>query len=133
MHTIRILIFLAPLFALDAAACDCATMSVGQREQESQSVFVARIVGQEPLRYVELAVLEVFKGNIGAKVTVPVGLSDCDFFVKPIEIRPGQEFLIFLSRRKDTLSVNRCLGSAPLAAASADLEYLRANRRRRKQ
>jgi hypothetical protein len=127
MRTRRFLLF-ASLFALDAMACDCATLSVQQRERESQAVFVGRVLAHEPLQTVELRVLEIFKGSVARQLTIPTGIGDCDFFIMPIQPRPGDEFLVFLTRKAGKLSVSRCLGSAPVAAASQDLAYFRTRR-----
>src|SRR6266545_205233 len=100
MHARLSLLALAWSIAPNANACDCATMSVQQREQESHVVFVGRVLTHQPLQSVELEVLELFKGNVPRQISVPTGGSDCDFFVKPVEAHAGDEFLVFLTRRE---------------------------------
>jgi hypothetical protein len=128
MKTVRVIVALAALLATSAIACDCATLSVQKREQESESIFVGQVVRHEPLKSIELRVVEAFKGEANRTVTVPTGVNDCDYFVKPVEARAGERFLVFLTKSDGGLSINRCLGTAPLAGADKDLAYLRARR-----
>ncbi len=108
-----------------SSACDCSSLSLEQRLRESDSVFLASVATHEPLVLVQLRVHETFKGFPGRAVRVPVGRSDCDYFLPPVHAKPGDRFVIFLSRREGLLSVNRCLGSVPEHEAAQEIAALR--------
>jgi len=118
------LAFLA-LASASAVACDCATLSVDQRVQLSQSVFIAEVVSHAPLNSIELSAIQVFKGRVRRRLTIATAQSDCDFFLPPVQGQPGDRFLVYLTVRKGRLSVSRCLGSKPMNEAGPDLAVLR--------
>ena len=115
------------LWSASGLACDCASSSLADRVKWSRDVFLGEVVAHAPLASVELRVLERFKGAATSPVVVATGRSDCDYFLQADSARPGDRFLIFMTRTAGH-SVNRCLGSAPVADASADLAALRSGR-----
>lgn len=124
--------FIALLFSgvTNAVACDCATTPVDLRANASDVVFVGEIVRHEPLKSVDITVLEVFKGTTARQVSISTGLSECDYFLKPIEQKPGDLFLVLLTKRDGRSAVNRCLGTAPLNEAASDVAYFRGHLRK---
>jgi hypothetical protein len=116
--------FLLALVSSSTVACDCVPSPLEERLRQSDAVFVGEVVAHEPLASVELQVLEVFKGSPGARVLVPTGRSDCDYFVPPVRAAVKERFLVFLTRRKGQTSVSRCLGSKPVAEAAHELSVL---------
>lgn len=108
-------------------ACDCGSLSLEQRLRESDSVFLGSIVSYKPLASVQLRVHETFKGSPRTTVHIPTGKSDCDYFLPPIHAKPGDRFVIFMSRQKERRSVSRCLGSSPERHAASELFVLRSS------
>jgi hypothetical protein len=100
-------------------------MPVAQRVAHSQSVFIGQVVTHAPLNSITLTRIEVFKGRVSRRVTIPTAQSDCDFFLPPVQSRPGERFLVFLTVHGASVSANRCLGSKPMAEAGHDLVYSR--------
>jgi hypothetical protein len=60
-----------------------------------------------------------------------IGPNDCDYFLPPVEPRLGQAFVIFGTRTGSpgTIAVSRCLGSAPLADKTVEVQELRTRAR----
>ena len=125
MHTRHLVPLFTMVMSAGAFASDCKEMSVARRTQLSQAIFVGKVVSYEPLKSVRLATGHVFKGRVGHKVSVPTGRSDGDFFLPEAQVRIGESYLVFLTVQSGVVSVSRCLGSAPIAAAASDLAYLR--------
>ena len=106
-------------------ACDCGTLPLSERVRLSTYVFHGEVVVHTPLQSVELRVLERFKGETPGQLSVVTGRSDCDYFVPPTLARPGDQFLIFMTKTSLGNTVSRCLGSAPVESASSELKLLR--------
>lgn len=121
---------LLALFGNVSLACDCSSLSVEQRLRESDSVFLGSVVTYEPLVSVQLRVHETFKGVPGTTVRVPIGKSDCDYFLPPVHAKPGDRFVIFMSQRAGRRSISRCLGSSPESNATSELVTLRRTSRK---
>lgn len=118
---------LLSFWGFSVLACNCASLPLEERVRESDAVFVGAVVSHQPLAFVELNVLEAFKfkDSLGMRNRVPTGLSDCDYFVRPVHGEPGEHFLIFLTLRNGEVSVSRCLGSKPVSEAANELSVLR--------
>jgi hypothetical protein len=106
-------------------ACDCATLPLAERVELSSEVFVAEVIEYKPLLSVELRVLESFKGASSGKLAVSIGPSDCDYFLPPVNPRPGDQLLVFMSKAAGKNTVSRCLGSEALPSTSSDITILR--------
>ena len=106
-------------------ACDCFSAPLAERVKLSSEVFVAEVLAHKPLVSVQLRVLESFKGSSRGKLTVVLGPADCDYFLPPVNPRPGNQFLIFMSRTAGKHTVSRCLGSGPLSSSRSDVATLR--------
>jgi hypothetical protein len=116
------------LFALPrvATACDCASVSPPAHFGPRDVVFVGRVVQSQPLKYVELEVVETFSGRPDRRVRIPIGRSDCDYFLPPVVTTTGTDFLVYASILDDrTLVVNRCSDSGPLNQKTHELRSLR--------
>ena len=124
------------LFAVPgiAESCDCGQVRVPLPRPfgPKDVVFVGRVVQSAALTYVELDVLETLHGRVDRRVRVPIGRSDCDYFLPPIVANKGAEFLIdgFLAD-DGALVVNRCSGTGPLKEKAEELKRMRIERRRR--
>jgi hypothetical protein len=121
----RLLLVPALLATSYALACDCATLPLAQRMSSSTDVIVGEVVRHVALGSVELRVLERFKGDSASPITIVTGQSDCDFFLPPTTARPGEKYLLFLTKSESRITANRCLGSALVSAASDQLKTLR--------
>lgn len=108
-----------------ADACSCSRLSWPDWLAASDVVFVARVIGAQPLAYVDLQVRETIKGRIDRRVRIPTGQSDCDYFLPPVVIKVGTEFLVYAIVRDGQLVVDRCLGSGPLDEKASELARLR--------
>lgn len=108
-----------------AEACDCRPLSWQERIRLSDVVFLARVVQAQPLAYLDVQVLENFKGRTGRRTRIRTGESDCDYFLPPVSIEPGAKFLIYGTVRGGSVIVNRCLGSGPAEGKTDELARLR--------
>jgi hypothetical protein len=118
------------LFSLPriAEACDCVRGPVSLPVQfgPKDVVFIGRVVQSRPLAYIELDVLETFNGRPDRRVRIPTGRSDCDYFLPPVVMKSGTQFLVYGTLLDDgTLVVNQCSGSGPLNRKARELERLR--------
>jgi hypothetical protein len=108
-----------------AAACDCERLSPQQRLTMSDVVFVGRVIKSQPLAWVDLQVRETFKGTLDPQVRIPTAVNDCDYFLPPVTVTTGGEFLIYAQVVDGTLTVNRCLGSGSLDQKRSEVQRLR--------
>ena len=118
------------LFALPriAEGCDCVGGRVLPPVQfgPKDVVFIGRVVQSQPLKYVEVEVVETFHGRPDRRVRIPTGQSDCDYFLPPVATKSGTQFLVYGTLLDDgTLVVSRCSGSGPLNLKARELERLR--------
>lgn len=118
-------LILLSLLGSPSFACNCASLALEQRLRESASVFLGSVVAHQSLVSIELRVHEVFKGSPGTSVRIPIGDSDCDYFLPPIQAKPGDRFVIFMTQQATRQSISRCLGSAPESQATNELAVLR--------
>jgi len=121
------------LFAVPGIAESC-DFPLPRQFGPKDVVFIGRVIQSAALTYVELDVLETFHGRVDRRVRVPIGRSDCDYFLPPIVANKGAEFLIdgFLAD-DGALVVNRCSGTGPLKEKAEELKRLRIERRNRSQ
>ena len=112
-----------------AVACDCRTGSLTERVARAQVVFVAVVTDFEPLHHVTLRSKEVFKGRPGPLLTIPTGVSDCDYFLPPISPREGEEFLLYVGQLDGRPYVSVCQNSGLVAERAAELAELRRRNR----
>lgn len=122
LRSVLLLMTLVPPCVL---ACDCRNGSLSERIESSQIVFVAVVTEFKPLDHVTLRSKEVFKGRPDASMTIPAGMSDCDYFLPPISPRIGEAFLLFVGQLDRRLFVSRCQNSGPVLERMADLAELR--------
>jgi hypothetical protein len=108
-----------------ADACSCQLLSWQDRLAASDVVIVARVTRAQPLVYVDLEVRETIKGRPDRQVRIATGQSDCDYFLPPVVIKVGDEFLLYATARDGKLVVNRCLGSGPLDQKADEVARLR--------
>jgi len=108
-----------------AQACDCKRLSWQEQVASSDAVFLGRVVEVRTLAYVVLEVREVFKGRLGRRLSIPTGTSDCDYFLPPVEVTRGGDFLIYATVRSGKATVSRCLGSGPVDSKLDELTRLR--------
>ena len=108
-----------------ALACDCARLTFEERIALSKVIFVGRVVEFEPIEKVSMVVEEVLKGDIEGIVTIPTGVSNCDYFLPPLEPNLGERYLIFASYEDKLLDANRCLESGPVSDKSDEILKLR--------
>jgi len=113
------------VFPRAAAACSCERLSPQRQLAMADAVFVGRVVGSQPLAWVDLEVRETFKGKPEPQVRIPTAVSDCDYFLPPVSATTGREFLIYATVVDGKLTVNRCLGSGTVEQRRSDLERLR--------
>jgi hypothetical protein len=113
------------LVSSTAFACDCRTGNLTERVARAQIVFVATVADFEPLHHVTLRSKEVFKGRPDSVVTIPVGVSDCDFFLPPVNPRIGEEYLLYVGQRDGRPYVSICQNSGLIAERAAELAELR--------
>ena len=109
-------------------ACDCVRNRRLPPVQfgPTDVVFLGRIVQFQPLAYVDLDVLETFTGRADHRVRVPIGGSDCDYFLPPVAPKIGSQYLVYGTIHDDgTLEVNRCLGSGPSNQKTREIAILR--------
>jgi hypothetical protein len=123
-------IFCSVLLALvlvssTAVACDCRTGSLTERVARAQIVFVAAVTDFEPLHHVTLRSKEVFKGRPGPVLTIATGVSDCDFFLPPVNPRVGEEFLLYVGQLDGRPYASICQNSGLIAERAAELAELR--------
>jgi hypothetical protein len=111
--------------ASGAMACDCATLSLSRRVAESDLVLVARVSAYKQLDYVKLSPTEIFKGSAPKELTIQTGVSDCDFFLPPLNPRVGDKYLLYLRQSEGKLSASRCLASGRTKERETDLRALR--------
>jgi hypothetical protein len=112
-------------FPRAAAACSCERLSSQQQLAMADAVFIGRIVGSQPLAWVDLQVRETFKGKLDPQVRIPTAANDCDYFLPPVTATTGRDFLIYATVVDGKPTVNRCLGSGPVEQRREDLERLR--------
>jgi hypothetical protein len=112
-------------FPRAAAACSCERLAPQQQLAMADAVFVGRVVGSQPLAWVDLQVRETFKGKLDPQVRVPSAVSDCDYFLPPVTATTGRDFLIYATVVDGKLTVSRCLGSGTVEERRSDLERLR--------
>jgi len=108
-----------------AQACDCKRLSWQEQVVSSDAVFLGRVVEVRPLAYVVLEVREAFKGRLGRRLRIPTGESDCDYFLPPVEVTRGRDFLIYATVGSGKVTVSRCLGSGPVDSKLDELARLR--------
>jgi hypothetical protein len=117
-----------------ADACDCVTNRVLPPAQfgPTDVVFLGRVVGSQPLEYVEFEVLEPFNGRVDRRVRIVTGRSDCDYFLPPVVAKNCTQFIVYGTTHDDgSLEVNRCFGSGPSNRKTRELEILRRRERPR--
>jgi len=117
-------------------SCDCVQVRVPLPRQfgPKDVVFIGRVVQSAALTYIELDVLETFHGRVDRRVRVPIGRSDCDYFLPPIVANKGAELLIDGFIADDgALVVSRCSGTGPLKEKAEELKRMRIERRNRSQ
>jgi hypothetical protein len=112
-------------FPRAAHACSCEHLSPERQLAMADAVFVGRVVGSQPLAWVDLQVRETFKGTLDPQVRIPTAVSDCDYFLPPVTATTGREFLIYATVVDGKLTVSRCLGSGTVEQRRSDLERLR--------
>ena len=120
--TIAVLAVLA--LATIADACDCRSMSWQERFGASDLVFVGRVVDVRPLAHVIVDVRETFKGAPPGRLQIPAVESDCDYFLPPVVVTRGSEFLIYATAGDGRVSASRCLGSGPVPQRGDELARL---------
>ena len=120
-----VLIALLALSTNTAIACDCPVFPLTYRTQVSDAVFLGKIISYGN-NAVELQVIETFKGNLNAQISIPTGTSMCDYFFPGVG-QAGSRFLIFMSLKKGKPSVNRCFDSAPESEATEEIKQLRSS------
>ena len=118
-------LILLSLLGGPSVACNCASLSLEQRLSESDFVFLGSVVAYQSLVSIDLRVHEVFKGLPGTSVRIPLGDSDCDYFLPPVQAKPGDRFVIFMTQQARRRSISRCLGSAPEDQVTDELAVLR--------
>ena len=103
-----------------ALACDCARLTFEERIALSKVIFVGRVVEFEPIEKVSMVVEEVFKGDIEGIVTIPTmksglscGVSNCDYFLPPLEPNLGERY-----RKVTYLQVMRISCWMPIAVSN---------------
>jgi hypothetical protein len=106
-----------------AIACDCPVFPLSYRIQESDAIFLGKIISHEN-NAVELHVLETFKGNLNTQISIPASTSMCDYFLPGVG-QPGSRFLIFMHLKNGKPSVSRCFDSAPESEALEEIKQLR--------
>jgi hypothetical protein len=97
----------------DAAACDCAPVSVEHEFQTSPLVFEGVVTrGNEgPQSTAEFEVLKVWKGHPSKRLTVRMTLGDCTAVV-----RTGERRLVFVERVEGQPMIQLC-GRHPLVGS----------------
>jgi hypothetical protein len=120
-----------------ADACSCAPRRPAcEVAWESAAVFVGRVERIDVLpgsgrlapifrsRHVTFKVIELFRGPTSAEIQIVTGGGggDCGY-----RFGKGKDYLVFAYEGRDgQLTTSICARTQPLAAASGDLEYLRA-------
>ncbi len=112
-------------FAGEAIGCQCRAPSLSESIAHADVILVAKVSDFEPLRHVTVQPIEVIKGPASKSLTIPTGLSDCDYFLPPISPKVGEEYLLFLGRSNGRLVASRCLLSGRIAEKAAELDLLR--------
>jgi hypothetical protein len=121
---LAVLAFFAP--ARTAEACDCVRVPAPAKFGPKDVVFIGRIVEFRSLQYVELEVVEKFHGNLNRRVRIPTARSDCDYFLPPLVVKTGEQFLIYATILDDgTMAVSRCSDSGPLNEKARQIARLR--------
>ncbi len=110
---------------LRASACSCANPDLEAEFASANLIFVGSIESFEALQEVKIRVSEMIKGQLVSLVSVPVGISDCDYFLPPLKPALGERFLIIAHGEPGHWSISRCSRSAPEAEAIETLERLR--------
>ena len=121
MRFISIVLFV--LCSNTAIACECVTLPLAYRTQVSEAIFLGEIVSYGT-NSIELHVLETFKGQLNAQITIHTGTSMCDYFFPGVG-QPGSRFLIFMNIKDGQQNVSQCLGSAPESSAAEEIKFLR--------
>ena len=117
---------LAFLFVAGSAnACDCGTLNLPRRFAEADLVLVATVLSYRQLEYVTVAPTEIFKGSAATALTIISGISDCDYFLPPVNPRVGDEYLLFLRQAKGEFTASRCLASGRKGEKAVELRALR--------
>lgn len=124
------LAFASVIVSQNAVACSCVRLPLDERFRQSHAVFVGEIVSHESLQFIQLKVVERFKGSASSLITFPVGRSDCDYFLPSVQAHTGDRFLVFLTRHEGEPNASRCMGSNPESASLEELTLLRAKRGR---
>ena len=113
------------LVASGAMACQCGTLSLSRRVAEADLVVVATVLSYRQLEYVTVAPTEIFKGSAATALTIISGISDCDYFLPPVNPRVGDEYLLFLRQAKGEFTASRCLASGRKGEKAVELRALR--------
>jgi len=125
-----ILISFALLAIAHAAhACDCSR-DPGPARMTSDVIFVGRVVDFKPLSFVDLEVRELFKGRPADRVRIITAQSDCDYFLPPLVVSRGREFLVYGIVRDGKVTVSRCADPGPVDRKSVELQQLRQSLKR---
>ena len=106
-------------------ACQCGALSLSQRIAEAHLVVAARVSSFKALDHVTVVPVEVFKGRPSKALTIRTGLSDCDYFLPPIEPKIGEEYLLYLRRSEDVFTASRCLAPGRTEEKATELRALR--------
>jgi hypothetical protein len=77
-------------------------------------------VGIDVDQELEFDVLEVFKGEVGSKLVLPMGRGLCE-----VPFQPGQEYLVYAYRVDGQLATNACSRTRPATKNDSELEWLR--------
>lgn len=122
-------------FAHMGLACDCANLTLEERVQYADVIFVGTVTEFEVLQKVSFDVDEVFKGDIETDQAINFpGHSDCDYFLPSVDPELGDQFLIFGVyedfRGEPELLISRCLESAPIEDSEEALAYLQRDKTR---
>ena len=120
------------VWASICSACSCMESPLAQRVDWSTHVFIAKVIKFHPFEAVEMEVTESFKGSGVNRVTIAVAGSDCDYFLPPIDPKPDERYLIFMTRIAGKNIVSRCLGSGPSASKVAEISILRGRAKNKK-
>ena len=113
------------LVAGNATACQCGALSLSQRIAEAHLIVVAKVSSFKPLDHVTVVPVEVFKGSPSKALTIRTGLSDCDYFLPPVDPKIGEEYLLYLRRSEGRLTASRCLVPGRIEEKASELRALR--------
>jgi hypothetical protein len=113
------------LVASKAIACQCGGLNLSRRIAEADLVLVAKVSSFKALDHVTVFPTEIFKGSASKALTIQTGLSDCDFFLPPVNPKVGERYLLYLRQSEGRLTANRCLASGLVGEKAMELRALR--------